>query len=514
MTDRLIGSERVLVEGELRPAVVRTEGDRIAQVWWGTSDPDKVTTHDDGMLGAPPARPTAVWKLGDRVVLPGAVDTHVHVNEPGRTHWEGFTSAARAAAYGGVTTIVDMPLNSIPPTTSVEALRVKQTAARAASARLPEDEEWAGGRLPVDVAFWGGAVPGNADDLEPLWDAGVLGFKCFLADSGVPEFPPLDPDELLVVMDRLVRFDGLLSVHAEDPAVLAAAPHPPSRAYADFLLSRPDEAETAAVRTLLEAVRETGARTHVLHVSSAKVLDLLAEAKTEGLPVTAETCHHYLVFAAEDVPDGDAAYKCCPPIRDRGNQNALWDGLREGILDCVVSDHSPSSVAEKVRGGPVGETDLQAAWGGISGLQTGFVALADAARRRGVPLAEVSRWTAANTAALVGLDRGDRPKGVIAEGGAADLVVYDPDATAVIDAAQLAHRNPVSAYHGQTITGAVTHTVLGGKVVMNEFTEGVMHGQLDGGTWRPANDAEHVRGEGHLIARPGSVAANQVGRPA
>ncbi|MFD6445855.1 allantoinase AllB [Promicromonospora sp. NPDC060204] len=511
---RLIGSERVLVEGDLRPAVLQIEDGLISQVWWGTSDPEQVAGLGDDLFGAPAAPSAATTRLGDRVVLPGVVDTHVHVNEPGRTHWEGFTSAARAAAYGGVTTIVDMPLNSIPPTTTVEALRVKQAAARAAAERLPGDADWESGRLPVDVAFWGGAVPGNADDLEPLWDAGVMGFKCFLADSGVPEFPPLDQDGLLVVMDRLVRFDGLLVVHAEDPAVLAAAPHPPSRAYADFLLSRPDEAETAAVRSLLDAVRETGTRTHVLHVSSARVLDLLAEAKAEGLPVTAETCHHYLVLAAEDVPDGDAAYKCCPPIRDRGNQDALWDGLRDGILDCVVSDHSPSSVAEKVRGGQVGETDLQAAWGGISGLQTGFVALADAARRRGVPLSEVSRWTSASTAALVGLDRGDRPKGIIAEGAAADLLVYDPDAVTTIDAAQLAHRNPVSAYDGMTITGAVTETFLAGKPVVNSFLEAVVHGELDGGTWRPANDIEHVRGNGRLIARPGSAAAEHDRRPA
>lgn len=438
----LIASERVLVEGELRPAVLRIEGDRIDQVWWGTSDPDAVLRPVGDMLGATPEDPPEIRRLGDQVVLPGVVDTHVHVNEPGRTAWEGFASATRAAALGGVTTIVDMPLNSLPPTTTVNALETKRAAAEAVRAR---------GELHCDVGFWGGAVPGNTDDLEPLWDAGVFGFKCFLADSGVPEFPPLRPGGLLDAMDRIARFGGLMIVHAEDPAALAAAPHASSRAYADFLLSRPDEAETTAVAGLLDVVRETGTRTHVLHVSSARVLDLLKEAKAEGLPVTAETCHHYLVLDAEHIPDGDAAYKCCPPIRDSGNQDALWDGLREGILDAVVSDHSPATAEEKTRG----DGDLQQAWGGISGLQAGFLALADAARRRGVGLADVSRWTSASTAALVGLDRGPRPKGVIAEGAAADLVVYDPEATTKFRAAEMAHKNKISAYDGLTVQGAV-----------------------------------------------------------
>ncbi len=443
----VLASERVLIEGELRPAVVRVEGDRIDQVWWGTSDPDAVLRPADDMLGgevlgATPEHPPEILRLGDRVVLPGVVDTHVHVNEPGRTAWEGFASATRAAALGGVTTIVDMPLNSLPPTTTVEALEIKRAAATAVGQ---------GEGLACDVGFWGGAVPGNTGDLEPLWDAGVFGFKCFLADSGVPEFPPLGPDELLDAMDRIARFGGLMIVHAEDPAALAAAPHPASRAYADFLLSRPDEAETTAIAGLLDVVRETGTRTHVLHVSSARALDLLAEAKAEGLPVTAETCHHYLVFDAEHIQDGDAAFKCCPPIRDRGNQDALWEGLRAGILDCVVSDHSPATAEEKTRG----EGDLQAAWGGISGLQAGFVTLADAARRRGVPLADVSRWTSANTAALVGLDRGRRPKGVIAEGAAADLILYDPEATTTFRATEMAHKNKISAYDGLTVQGAV-----------------------------------------------------------
>jgi allantoinase len=448
----VIASERVLVEGELRPAVLRLEGDRIDQVWWGTSDPHAVLESADDVLGATPSDPPEVVELGDKVVLPGVVDTHVHVNEPGRTEWEGFASATRAAALGGVTTIVDMPLNSLPPTTTVQALEVKRAAAEAVRAR---------GELQCDVGFWGGAVPGNEGDLEALWDAGVFGFKCFLADSGVPEFPPLGPDELLDAMDRIARFGGLLIVHAEDPAALAAAPHDGSRAYADFLLSRPHEAETAAIAGLLDAVRETGTRTHVLHLSSARALDLIARAKEEGLPVTAETCHHYLVLDAEHIPDGDAAFKCCPPIRDRGNQDALWDGLRAGIIDCVVSDHSPATVEEKTRG----DGDLQAAWGGISGLQAGFVALADAARRRGVPLADVSRWTSASTAALVGLDRGPRPKGVIAEGGAADLIVYDPEATTTFRAAEMAHRNKISAYDGLTVTGAVVESTSRGVLL-------------------------------------------------
>lgn len=430
----VVASERVLVEGELQPAVLSIQDGAIHQVWWGSADPAKVGVVGETVL------------LGDKVVLPGIVDTHVHVNEPGRTAWEGFASATRAAVLGGVTTLVDMPLNSLPPTTSVEALQIKRATAEAVRAR---------GELHCDVGFWGGAVPGNAADLEPLWEAGVLGFKCFLADSGVPEFPPLGPDALLAAMDRIARFGGLLAVHAEDPATLAAAPHRAGRAYADFLASRPDEAETAAIAGLLDAVRETGTRTHVLHLSSARALDLIAEAKSEGLPVTVETCHHYLVLDAEHIPDGDAAFACCPPIRDRGNQDALWDGLRAGIIDCVVSDHSPATIEEKRGGSLPGETDLQAAWGGISGLQAGFVALADAARRRGVPLSDVSRWTSASTAALVGLDRGPRRKGVIAEGAAADLIVYEPDATTTFRAAEMAHKNSISAYDGLTVTGAV-----------------------------------------------------------
>jgi allantoinase len=376
-------------------------------------------------------------------VVPGVVDTHVHVNEPGRTEWEGFLTATRAAALGGVTTLLDMPLNSVPPTTTVAGLRAKQQAAA--------------GRLAVDVGFWGGAVPGNRPDLRPLWEAGVFGFKCFLAPSGVEEFPPLDADGFRAALADVAGFDGLMIVHAEDARVLDAAPAPPSRAYADFVLSRPDEAETAAIRQVLDGARDTGARVHVLHLSSARALDLLADARAEGLRVTVETCPHYLCFAAETIPDAAPQFKCCPPIRDAGNREELWQALCAGVIDMVVSDHSPASPAEKQRG----DGDLQQAWGGVSGLQVGFTAVAAEARLRGVGLEQVSRWMSRATADLVGLTG----KGRIEAGADADLAIYDPAVELRVDAARLAHRHPVSAYDGLRYAGHVTQTIVRGEAV-------------------------------------------------
>ncbi|WP_185996386.1 allantoinase AllB [Nocardioides campestrisoli] len=385
-------------------------------------------------------------------VLPGVVDTHVHVNEPGRTEWEGFETGTTAALLGGVTTLIDMPLNSVPPTTTVAGLRAKQAAAR--------------DRVAVDVGFWGGAVPGNLDELEPLWAAGVMGFKCFLSPSGVEEFGHLDADQLTAAMREVARLDALLVVHAEDPAVLDRAPARPGPAYADFLASRPDEAETAAIAQVVRTARETGARVHLLHLSSARALDLVADAKAEGLALTAETCPHYLCLAAETIPDGDGAFKCCPPIRDEGNRDALWAALLDGVIDVVVTDHSPATVAEKTRGGG----DLQQAWGGIAGLQVGFTAVAHEARLRGIGIEQVSRWMSQGTADLVGLGgeggeggEGLDRKGRIAVGADADLVLFDPDAEQVVDAARLAHRNPVSAYDGRRLTGRVVQTVVRGR---------------------------------------------------
>ncbi len=424
-----VSGRHVLVDGAFVPATVTLDAGRITAI----------TPYDADAAGL--QAPDSAY------VLPGLVDTHVHVNEPGRTDWEGFESATVAAALGGVTTLVDMPLNSIPPTTTPEALRVKREAAA--------------GEAAVDVGFWGGAVPDNLGFLAPLWEAGVFGFKCFLSPSGVDEFPPLDLGELRRAAIEVTGLDrgrgGLLIVHAEDAAVLADAPAFPSRAYADFLHSRPAAAEAVAVRHVVEVARDTGCRIHVLHLSSARALDLLADARTEGLPVTVETCPHYLCFSAEEIPDAAPAFKCCPPIRDEGNRAALWDGLRDGLIDAVVSDHSPATAEVKGQGGG----DLQQAWGGISGLQVGFTAVAHEARGRGIDLADVARWMGRGPADLVGLTG----KGRIEVGADADLAVYDTAVPLQVDAARLAHRNPVSAYDGRRYDGSVTHTLVRGRLV-------------------------------------------------
>ncbi|MDG4824286.1 allantoinase AllB [Asanoa sp. WMMD1127] len=404
----------------------------------GTVGPAGVEVRDGRIAAVVPGRPRADVDLGDLVLMPGLVDTHVHVNEPGRTEWEGFATATRAALAGGVTTIVDMPLNSLPPTVTAAALAEKRAAAT--------------GQCHVDVGFWGGAVPGNAGELAALHAAGVFGFKAFLADSGVPEFPPVTPLELRQAMAAV---DALFLVHAEDPAGLLDAR--PSRVYADFERSRPGAAERAAVAAALDAAEATGSRVHVLHVSDADAAAEVAAGRARGVRVTAETCPHYLTLDAALVPDGATEFKCCPPIRGAANRDRLWAALAEGALDIVVSDHSPSTPALK----RPDTGDFAAAWGGIASLQLGLPLVWTAAAARGHDIADVVRWMATGPADLVGL----RHKGRIAVGADADLVAFDPEATSTVAPDGLHHRHPVTPYAGQRLTGVVRRVWLGGVKV-------------------------------------------------
>jgi allantoinase len=403
---------------------------------------ERVTDLDRAITGR------EVVELGaDEVLLPGLVDTHVHVNEPGRTHWEGFATATRAAAAGGVTTLLDMPLNSLPPTLDADALAVKRAAAA--------------GQVHVDVGFWGGVVPGNLDDaatLDGLHAAGAFGFKCFLADSGVPEFAPLDAAGLLRAAQRVAELDALLIVHAEDAAALALAP-PAGPGYPAFLASRPAAAEVTAVEAVLEASRRTGARVHVLHLSAAAALPALAAARADGVPVTVETCPHYLTLDAAAVPPGATEFKCCPPVRDAANGEQLWAGLRAGVIDIVVSDHSPSPPELKRPPGTEGG-DFATAWGGVSSLQLGLPVMWTAARSRGIGLAEVTGWMSRGPARLAGL----ADKGAIVAGAAADLVEFAPEEEFTVSASDLAHRHPVTPYAGRRLTGVVRRTWLRGAV--------------------------------------------------
>lgn len=426
-----LGSRRVVLPDGERPAVVVVADGRI-----------------DAVVD-PAAAPSGWEDLGDLVLLPGLVDSHVHINDPGRAHWEGFDTATRAAAVGGITTLVDMPLNCLPPTTTVEAFRQKLQATE--------------GRLYVDVAFWGGAVPGSEEHLRGLYDAGVLGFKAFLCDSGVPEYAAFAPGTIADLLTRTAELGVPLIVHAEDPEVLEL--HPPSpdadpRAYRTWLDARPPDAEVAAIEGLIAAARTTGGQVHVLHLSAAEAVAALRSARTAGLPVTVETCPHYLTLAAEDVPDGGTDHKCAPPIRERANQERLWAALTDGVIDAIVSDHSPAP--PDIKG--LDDGDLLTAWGGIASLQLGFPLVWTAARDRGFDLTDVTRWLATGPARVAGMTR----KGAITPGSDADLVVFDPDHPWTIDAQRLEHRHPITPYDGRRVSGAVRRTYLGGRCIVRD----------------------------------------------
>ncbi|HYV77775.1 MAG TPA: allantoinase AllB, partial [Streptosporangiaceae bacterium] len=378
----------------------------------GIADGRIVAVEPAGSL--PPA--SRVVELGpDAVLLPGLVDSHVHICEPGNTEWEGFATATRAAAAGGITTLVDMPLDSVPTTVSTDALHTKRAAAD--------------GRCHVDVGFWAGAVPGNLGQLAPLHEAGVLGFKCFLADSGTDDFPPVNAGQMEQALSVLRGFGTPLLVHAESAEAAAAIGEASGRRYADYLASRPRGVENLAVAQVIEAARRTGGHAHIVHLSSSDALPMIASARREGVPVTAETCPHYLALTAEEIADGATACKCSPPIREAANRELLWDGLRDGVLDLVVSDHSPSTAAMK----ELGSGDFGAAWGGISSLQLGLPVVWTQARHRGFTLGDVAVWMAERPARLAGLSG----KGRIAPGYDADFCVFAPDESFTVDPARL-----------------------------------------------------------------------------
>jgi allantoinase len=392
-----------------------------------------------------------VVELGDDVVLlPGLVDSHVHVNEPGRTEWEGFATATRAAAAGGVTTIIDMPLNSIPPTVDAAALEVKRKSAE--------------GQCFVDVGFWGGAIPGNLGELRGLHDAGVFGFKCFLLPSGVDEFPPLHPADLDDYMSTLASLNGLLVVHAEDASAIDRAPSAHGARYLEFLASRPRAAEDLACEQVIRAAERTGARVHILHLSSSDALPMLARARREGIRITAETCPHYLVLTAEEIPNGATQFKCCPPVREASNRELLWRGLADGTIGCVVSDHSPCT-AELKR---LDTGDFGLAWGGISSLEIGLPVVWTEARQRGYQLSDVVRWMAEGPARLVGLRR----KGRIGVGYDADLCVFAPDEAFVVDPKRLHHKHSITPYDGRALLGVVHSAWLRGEELTGDQPRG------------------------------------------
>ena len=447
-------SQRVLSDAGFVPGVVVIEGEKIVEV---------------ATQGERPAGLDELLEFGELCVLPGLVDCHVHINQPGRTHWEGFETATRAAASGGVTTLVDMPLNCLPVTTTVPALGAKLDSLGPAQ----------GGCLRVDVGFWGGVVPGNAADLRALAEAGVLGAKAFLCDSGIEEFPASGPDDLRAAM-RVLAAAGLpLLAHAELELPLVAGEGVPGEGAADprthksWLESRPAGWEQAAIELLIELCRETGCAVHIVHLSAASAIPSLRAARAEGLPVTVETCPHYLCLCAEQIPAGSTIHKCAPPIRGQENRDGLWAALAEGVIDLVVTDHSPCT--PELKGLEAG--DFLEAWGGIASLSLGLASVWTEARARGFALERVAGWMSRAPAQLAGL--GDR-KGRIAAGYDADLLVFDPDAAFTVEPERLHFRHKISPYLGRELSGVVHGTWLRGRRIYDPNGDDPFPGEASG----------------------------------
>ncbi|MGH2568851.1 MAG: allantoinase AllB [Bacteroidota bacterium] len=432
-----ITSTRVVTPDGIREACVLVRDGRIAEVSSMANIPASVPTEDAGNL----------------VVMAGLVDTHVHINEPGRTEWEGFETASKAAAAGGITTLVDMPLNSSPVTTTTDAFRKKLSAAE--------------GKLWVDCGFYAGVIPGNTENLQPLDEAGVLGFKAFLVHSGIDEFPNATEQDLRAAMPVIAKTGAPLLVHCElqsnNPQFHQSPPERRRRAgnnqsYRNYLSSRPRVWEHDAIGLMVRLCKEFGCRTHVVHLSSADAVPMLQKARTNGLPITVETCPHYLYFSAEEIPDGDTRYKCAPPIRENENRERLWRALSDGVVDFIVSDHSPSTPELKL----LNEGDFQKAWGGIASLQFGLSIVWTEARKRGFTMEQVADWMSQKPAAFVGLQG---KKGAIAPGYDADIVVWDPEASYTVTPSMIHHRHKLTPYEERMLFGKVEGTYLRGQKI-------------------------------------------------
>ena len=431
-------STRVLLPDGVAPATVLVDKGRISAIAGWAEAPVDCAMHDSG----------------SHLLLPGLIDPHVHINEPGRTEWEGFATATQAAAAGGVTTLIDMPLNCMPETTNVKALEAKRAAAQ--------------GRSWVDWASWGGVVRGNADELLPLARAGVPGFKCFMIHSGVDGFAWVDEAELRLALEKL-RGTGLpLLVHAEVAGPVDAASKELNASGADwhkystYLASRPDAAEVEAIALLIRLTEEFDVPIHVVHLASAAALPLLMDARERGLKISVETCTHYLWFASEEIADGATEYKCAPPIRDAENREALWNALNDGLIDMVTTDHSPCLPQMKrsvIRGV---ETRWDSAWGGISTMGLALPVLWTAMRKRGIAVEKIGNWMGSAPAKLAGVTG---HKGAIVVGADADVSVFDPDAKWTVTKDDLRFRHKVSPYLGAELRGRVLETWLRGERV-------------------------------------------------
>lgn len=439
-------SRRVVTPEGIRPAAVLVEGEKIRAVVTPAEVPAEANCED----------------FGDLVLLPGLVDSHVHINDPGRTEWEGFRTATGAAAAGGYTMLVDMPLNCVPATTNVSALEDKRHAAQ--------------GQCRVDWAAWGGVVPGNHEDIRSLADAGVLGYKCFLVPSGVEEFHMVTEQDLRAALPHVARTGLPLLVHAELPEFLGGFHVRDDNwsQYSTYLRSRPAEAEVAAIQFMLSLCRDYGFRLHIVHLATGLALEMLQSARAEGLPVTVETCPHYLHLDAEQIPDRATQFKCAPPIRSHPNRERLWQGLKDGVIEMIVTDHSPCPEPMKCPG----EGNFRDAWGGIASLSLALPVIWSEARQRGLDLTDIARWMSEHPAKLAGCHT---RKGRIARNYDADFVVFDSDAEFAVTKDRLYHRHPISPYLGEALRGIVKRTYLRGQLV---FEDGAFPGEPAGREFR------------------------------